>query len=1033
MSEKALTAITDIQHNVYVRASAGTGKTYTLTQRYLEIVERNLTDCSFTLQNILAITFTKAAALEMRTRIREELLKKSQTAEGVGADRLKTLLGQFDRANIMTIDALEGQIIRENPVEAVLDPNYTLLGEEEYRLKIKEEVRHFLLTMLDDGDYSYLRQSFEFRNIAKILSDLVQKDKREILQSDELLQFEGLGEGEDCLRRSGAMLNLYRKFEEYFNRKKDGNDILSFGDTARRAVELLQRDRGIAKKYQDMFRYIMVDEFQDTNANQRKLVYLLTGDATGAKISGDKLFIVGDSKQSIYRFRGAEVQVFNDVCQAIQEKGGNSYTLGTNRRSYPGVLNYVNEVFASGGWLPNYAEEKLEPFYKDARAEKPVLNIFDDAGGMNIEQMCRQEARAVAGYIKKVRKEMAAGAEENGIPRTNGRIAILLKVSTHLGAVTDALSEAHIPYSVVGDKDFYQQQEVQDLYNLFRFLRNPIEEDIPLLAVLRSPYFALSDEEISGFECAKGQNLWQCLLEKGTGARAVRAGSILSELVQAAKFLPPAELWQRVMRVMNVEFILLNQEEGREQNYNQLLANVEKLHKNCLEQCNLHGWGLAQWLDYLKDVMDESKERAADLPSSDAVEIMTMHKSKGLQFETVILPFLNTYKSGNDRDGFLLNTEHRKFALKTGDSNNRERDYSYLEELETGAEAQENARLFYVACTRAEKRLYLSGFCKAKDDKKSSNSQFMEMALAGAAMGSLLRGEMFAEEGETLSPGQVKYYELQGRARREKLDFGTASYFTPSRLQIYLHCQRQYYYQYCCGLPGLEERGEGDVCTGKGGDNLTPAERGTLLHKALELYHGDSGRAWAEAVKTCGFAEKTLVETRELYENYLQSELFQSIPAEHQREIPFRLPLQDGVAFGGVIDCLYRKDNGTYGIVDYKTGAVPDKLNEGYAMQLAIYARAVEKMRLGRVSELQLHYLQGCKKSSIIDKENVYAEALALAKEVQKKKYEEDFTVNPSHCGNCGYAYLCPFAGMRQEDGNPIGGEPVQGQGGMDS
>jgi len=1041
MSDKELTAINDIHHNVYVKASAGTGKTYTLTQRYLEIVEQNLSKSDFCLQNILAITFTRAAALEMRTRIRDELLKKQATAEEGISKRIGELLKQFDRANILTIDALEGQILRENPVEAALAPDYALLSEEEYQLKIKEEVRRFLVGELDGAEYGILKGYYNFRDIAKLLTDMVLKDKWELFHRDDLLKFAPADFKKDetteaetvpdiCLQRSLAILSLYDKFEQYFMRKKDNNDILSFADVARRAVKLLQTQPNIAKKYQDMYRYIMVDEFQDTNDSQRRLVYLLTGDATGEKIVGDKLFIVGDMKQSIYRFRGAEVKVFDDVCDSIKAARGNSYILSTNRRSYSEVLNYVNEVFLSDeGKLEKYGEEQLVPFYKDAVTAKPVLNIFNGEESPNIDQKCSTEAKAVAGYIKKVLQEMATPtAEGDNAPKTNGKIAILLKTMTHLDAITSALSEAHIPYSVVGDKGFYKQQEVQDLFHLFCFLNDPEQENLALLGILRSPYFALSDEEIKQFARDKEKSLWQNLLELGQGIRVVRAKKILQELVLAAKFLPPAELWQRVLRVINVDFVLLAQEDGREQNYNQLLANAEKLQTNCLEQCNQHGWNLSQWLDYIKDIVDVSKDRAADLPSSNAVEIMTMHKSKGLQFETVILPFLGTYAKNNyTHDNFLLNIEKLQFALKTDaitekGKSTKAKDFCLVKDLEDAAEERENARLFYVACTRAEKRLYLSGFAPEAKDK--DKFQFVKMALAGKAMAEVLSGEMFADEAEATESRVIADVQTKLVDKTENFALGSVTYFTPSRLQTYLHCQRQYYYQYGCNLPSYEaEQNDVNASSGenKNPDELTPAEQGTLIHMALEYYHGDKEDAWRRAVKNVCFEYKSLEKAHNLYTNYTNSDLFKKIPEKHQREVSFQLPVDEGVVFGGIIDCLYAKADGTFGVVDYKTGKVPDTLNEGYAMQLAIYAKAVEQMRLGEVTELQLHYLQSCEPRSIIDKD-VYTKALELAKEIQKKRYEQDFETNCTRCRNCGYAYLCRHDdGMRQEEGTAPG------------
>jgi len=1002
-------AVADISNNVHVAAGAGTGKTSTLTERYFHIVESNLQSPSFGLENILAITFTKAAALEMRTRIRGKLGQEYEKVKNSDKDksgRLAEFLSQFDRAQIMTIDSLQAKILRDNPVEAGINPDYQVLEEMEYDLGIAKLVTSFLNENIEDPDLNALTVEYKLNTIQRNLIALDSKDKPQLESAD----IEELLAGQDIAEKTRAehWLNLYRKLAKYLRQHKDKDDMLGFSDVARRAVALLRDNSDIRHFYQKQYRYIMVDEFQDTNAAQQELIYLLCGDADGS-LTGRKLFVVGDEKQSIYRFRGAEVKVFNKVCQEMDAKGGSSYDLVTNYRSTPQVINFVNQIFGEQGLnLENYKALEYPSEKAEQEAALPVLKTYisDENTKLKHDQLLI-EAADVAKYIEGLLQQKQI------LPKD---IAILLPVTTNVGYLTEALQAKNIDYVVLGGKGFYETQEVLDILNILKVLHHP-DDSIALLGVLRSPYCGVDDQSLTDFCRANGgKELFKALaqVEPNKNPLLHRAGEILSALVTAAQNLPVAELWQRIFADFNVEFTLKYQNQGEQQ-----WANVLKLETLCLNYCITRGCGMVEWLDFLQDTMGSSKETAADLPAASAVQIMSIHKSKGLQFNTVILPFLNRNGKMNDTLQVLFNVEEKEFGSKS--SRQEGEGYTRIKENNKAGELAERKRLLYVALTRAEERLYLSGWQK-EADMEPGEENFWTMVQFGKDLAENEIGAVTATPTNNANAGVGIDFSV-----REELNPVVAlphqTFFTPSRLQSYLHCQRQYYYQYGCGLPGYTgEQNIANASTGgnKNMDDLTSAEQGTLIHAALEYYQGVKEFAWKKAVKNCGFENKSADNAKAMYLNYLDSDLFKTIPQEHQREVKFQLPVDDGVVFGGVIDCLYSKTDGTYGVVDYKTGKVPDQMNEGYAMQLAIYAEAVAKMRLGQVSELQLHYLQACAGKSIIDSKDTYTKAKNLAKEIQKKRYEQDFETNCAHCSNCDYAYLCPAAGLRSKDGTGI-------------
>ncbi|MBQ0108087.1 MAG: PD-(D/E)XK nuclease family protein, partial [Phascolarctobacterium sp.] len=421
----------------------------------------------------------------------------------------------------------------------------------------------------------------------------------------------------------------------------------------------------------------------------------------------------------------------------------------------------------------------------------------------------------------------------------------------------------------------------------------------------------------------------------------------------------------------------------------------------------------------------------------DMVQIMTVHKSKGLGFDCVFVPFLAEEKA-------------------RGEGDEKEQD------------AFERRRLLYVAMTRAKKYLYMSASahnlekCLAKPSAGAWLWRALHKPKEIPPTGRQRKSRWGWEQFENLVEGTIKEQgvrvEGQGLRSEELINpsvacgtscvrwtqfnpqqgsqavvsaFPSRTTFTPTMLQIYLHCPRSYYYCYVCGLPEVDSTSsclplEGKVpkadevnnlfADGSSlmADNLTPAEMGTLIHSALEHYDGDVEMAWASALRAQGSGFRTQDSgvnfAKTLFVNYVNSNLFKQIPRQHDREVKFQLPIDDGVSFQGIMDCVYQKPDGNYGVVDYKTGVMPNEENKGYAMQLAIYGEAVSKMYCGaEVSELALHYLQGCVAKPVDS--GKLQDAINLAKEMQKGHVEADFNCNEKQCAHCGYQYLCRKGG----------------------
>ncbi|MBQ0067542.1 MAG: UvrD-helicase domain-containing protein [Phascolarctobacterium sp.] len=1018
--------ITVIDNNVAVSAGAGSGKTYSLAKRYVYILLQHLEKNKLNITDIVAVTFTRMAALEMRERVRTFLREEVKESPA-----LQEYLDEFDKAQIVTLDSLQGRILRSHPVEAELDPDFVLLEGEEYEALTNELTRKFLRNEAANNN-EYLTELLCYFDLNSLHSYLqkAQRERRVFTFSDEKLLKPYNAEKHTV----AAFLHLARQYHDFIAKELSKQNILGHEDVTAKCVKLLKEHDPVRHSYQKQIKYLMVDEFQDTNDAQRELVYLLCGDSNNPTendqvLSGKKLFVVGDIKQSIYKFRGADVEVFKNVQEAILRKQGERFTRTINYRSTDKILNFVNTIFSSKLLFGDNNFEQLEPANDhisndENNFEYPVFKMFFPNGitvGRDKKELLVWEAEHVARRIEEL--------TSNGAKY--GDIAILLPKMTKVNILIQALVNHHIPYVQLGGRGFYQKQEIYDILNIFKVLHE--NNLLALIGALRSPYFGLSDIDINNLFQEYYKNKFIKMTAENSAKLCeeflkLEVCSPLLKLRTMSQHLGMAELWQKVFEQLAVSQILLNQKNGK-----QLLANVEKMRTLSTTYCENNKCGLTDWLEFLDKVTADSKETEANLPADTVVKIMTIHKSKGLGFPHVILPFLGNSKGTSEQISFDIDTKNGLLGMKIPNTDNA----SVWEQFKTQndeLEAEEEKRKLYVAITRAKQTLYMSGSANKLEGIENKNDFAsllwltthiqIEVPPVGRQKKSRIRWELKPNL-VNLHQENVGYFTPDTTStncqpiQNNQLPITTPYItnkktplniiFSPSMLQTYLHCQREYFYRYVCGLPSYSQQNiTADT------NKLSAALQGTIIHTALEHYHGNSEKAFGLALTLCDAKSTIWQPAKIMFENYLQSDIFKQIPNSHERELSFQLPLDNGVSFKGVIDCLYLKDDNTYGIVDYKTGSVPQKLNDGYAMQLAIYSRAVQTLKKTSVNSLALHYLQELKAIEITEDKNLYNQALNLAKEIQEKYAENDFMGN-GNCKYCAYNYLCTACRLQQE------------------
>lgn len=1117
--EQAL-AINTIKSNVSLLAGAGSGKTYVLMKRFVQILR---SDLSVNPTNIVAITFTRKAADEIKGRVRQAVSECVEQAQN-DLERLRWQehLQKVESAPISTIHSLCSRILRDNPVETQLDPEFTILEDFEAQDFFKETLQQYLRKNIKENAalrrlvQTYGVNSFvnQVTALGDKLSELVREDNlaepylkakeelpalqqklfaavREVIEAREALgaktkgrqtlteaaglldemQKQLLAPEPDCslLDASGVVkvsgkalaaeltnlknlrqelnnvllnakgcdlvqdwLAVLQEFYACLSARKQENNVLFNDDLDLLAIEHLQKNEALRQKYQERYKYIMVDEFQDTNERQRQLIYLLCGNKLD---NTNNLFIVGDVKQSIYRFRHADVSVFNRVKEDIAQNAGKNLGMKTNFRSTQSIVESCNTAFCQLMDLPK--EEICLEHHEGANTggakvcllQVPYKSKDDELGAK--EDKWQKEAEAIAAYLQqelpKVEPQLRPGASK----------AILLRAMTHCEILRQTLQGYGINCVVVKGKGFYEQQEVLDILNLLAALHNRYAS-LELTGALRSNYFGLDDATLTQlfWQTENDKPLWDVLQAVGSGelqlnlqpeqqALAMHAAERLRSLRQAAALMALPELFAQLWDELKPEFVLSQQENGPSK-----LANVKKLRRLAQQYCQTKQASLAELLQNVKDLRaSSSKEPAATVQADDALRIMTIHNSKGLEFDLVILPQLDKSVKGDTASIKYLpgkEGEQGLLGIKVPDKEMQLQNsgvYELAKARDSELEEEESRRLLYVAMTRAQKQLLMVGTVaeeklpeaviglpaakgwwqqlqavyEADWEKRESSCPWVRLLCADALSPAVVQqGEQQQLALEPLALAPLPAYAACGR-----------TCFTASALQTYLHCQCQYYYQQVLAVPELEQTVAGEQV-----HELPASVTGSIVHKALELYNGYNAEA-VFAIALDEFAPgAAATQAKSMFDAYIVSDLYKALPKKQKRELEFVQPLQQELAAEGVIDLLAFDEDDKMIIVDYKTGTPPepDEVKLGYAYQLALYKDAAEKLYPGKkVVRAELHFLQNMSVWQLPLDKSYLQEAVELCEEISGKGEEDDFAcICNESCAYCHYAYLCP-------------------------
>ena len=840
-------AIQELDKHLTVSAGAGAGKTWVLTERYATMLAgRPMVPPPLELEaeaalqpphepsrpgQIVAITFTKEAAGEMKERIRGRLRKWKSEAPPDEQRRIALLKEEVERATITTIHGYCSELLRQYPIEAGVDPQFRVLEESEAVFWLDEAVRE----LLDEGlaqeadwavrlitEYGYetlvrhvcdfypgvREQTEDFADVADLTLSMLDKLSGQLeAKVDELerlirnvvhLDLAGMDASKGSVQRAlrlerdwpaiqaviqawrasgyeyspevlavlqdleagwGVLVkglkedvpplkthvgtlygllvpsgmkqavrdlcHLLERVHHSYTERKARERSLDFTDLQNRAVELLQNE-AVREWQGERLRFLMVDEFQDTNPVQKKLL-----DALSADNEQLRLFVVGDAKQSIYRFRGADLEVFLRTQEEVKERDGEHVSLAHNFRTQEPIISFVNRLFdllmpvQDGG--PRYATEyqameaTRQPAHGNPMVELVHLLPKDDA-----TQSKLQEAEWVAKRIR----EMVGG--EMLVPTADGLrqvayrdVTILFSAMTSVYIYEHALQAQGIPYYIIGSRQFYRRQEVTDLVLLLQAI---VEERDPiaLIGALRSPLFGVSDEALYWLgregllarEWAETRHWDKMRLDDRE--KLSRAEELLRRWRQEKAYKPAGDLLAGILQATGYERALLLTFGGT-----QKVGNVRKLLELAYEQ-SVDRSGVLAFLQHLLMMIEgEVQEEDAQVESdrSDVVKIMTIHKSKGLEFPVVFLPDLGRQFNLQSGGAFRYDPEYG-LVLSFGE-HDEWNDFGYareLRELNKAKAIEEERRKLYVAVTRARDYLVMVG---TREDSASAKKKAM--------------------------------------------------------------------------------------------------------------------------------------------------------------------------------------------------------------------------------------------------------------------------------------------------------------------
>lgn len=776
-----------------------------------------------------------------------------------------------------------------------------------------------------------------------------------------------------------TLLQVLGRFDRLYRERKRQASLLDFSDLEEFTVRLLEDHPEVRERVRAQFDHVLMDEFQDTNGQQARLMGLVR--APG------RFYAVGDINQSIFGFRHAEPEGFERYQTEVEQARGRLVELTDNFRSRAAILSAVETITADAGGV----------------VERPLVarRTFEEARPVCVELISAPDLPMEAGWVA----QRILDLSNEGFAMRD--FAVLVRNTEVIGDFTDAFDEAGVPYVVNRGRGFYETREVNDLTHLLRVIANPRDE-ISLAAVLRSPLVAVSDEALLGLR-EIADNLGSALLRVGSETADAFDPADHRKLVS---FRGRLHDWRMRREYVTFDRFLLEAIDHcgyRPDNGARGLANIEKFLAQARDAAARKS--LDEFLDEISRVRD-SNPREPDAPVDDvanAVKVMTVHSAKGLEFPVVFLAALH---KGVESSPPVV-AFSRRYGLGARWRNpafREDKDDLFqhaLREEWRGREQRESDRLLYVAMTRAEQHLVLSFSARKQWARDVADRLHLELdrptdeiVTRAAPDGEEWNLRVFVPDRAPEFPERPAQISLTAVAEEQLVDPPELrdrynANATVTALAKFAACPREYFLGQYIGFEGRARKlREPD-------SELTASELGTQVHALLAgtaLPDADP-----EAVRLAG--------------TFRQSSLGKRLAKAQrvEREFDFLMPVDD-LVIRGQVD-LWFEEGGELAIVDYKTDAVTaaearQRARE-YALQLRVYAMAVEHAAGRPVGRAWLHFLRPNVAVEVDLSPSLLESPDQIVREFQEAQSTGEFPLNEGErCLRCPfYKDLCPAGG----------------------
>src|SRR6266851_4718206 len=957
-------AITHGEGPLLVIAGAGTGKTRVITERIRHLLQ---SDESLSGENILGLTFTKKAAGEMKTRVVKATGERGRAVTlATFHSFCETLLAEADPQRVMLDEFDHWILLRRNLRRLRLDKYRRLADPGQFLNDFVEFFSRCQDELVSGEDYQ--------RYAAGLAAHL--EAERETLDEDTL------AERLETVALQQELARAYRASEELLREK----NRVSFGSLITGAVALLERDAPLREAQQNKYRYILVDEFQDTNIAQLRLLEMLAGPTKS-------VVAVGDNDQAIYRFRGASFGSFKLFLERFAGwKEGQDSTkfrvaLTENYRSTPNILRVAMQVIGQNAVSADFPKKVLSP--NKPPGEK--IRIVEMATP-------EDEARWVASELERI----------HGAGRRWRDFAVLYRQHAHRNHLVEELSRRKIPF-VITRLSILEHPLVRDVLAYLRLIAAPYD-DIACARVLAAPAWRLEAADLVRLatRARKEKKAIYDLLQLPQGQLAFDGSH--AALEQLLEFVSSQRKTLKRCTAREIldsvtEWLEIKSAKEHDRKYVTRLAEFMKEWEPKSET-----GGLAEFIEYLDYYAQAGGVVSLeDDAPADAVQLMTVHGAKGLEFPQV----------------FLLRVNNRAFP-----ATERPRVFEFSVELmKEGGPAeqfhiQEERRLFYVALTRAEERLTITTLTEKKgrvpvfieDIVMDPTVKRQDVRQLMPKLPSVTEDQAQEDHREAaqLFPASAEPAKIFSRIADWAEEFHPLSAepltLSPSALSGYRTCPQRYLFGYLWSL----REGPKAAMTFGAVMHTTIKRFVDQLRKGAKLPFDEVQRIFETEWNSKGF-EDQYQEDEYRKDGLEQLRAFHAgmmveLPQALEQEKAFELPLDNNVIIKGRIDQINSLGNKQdVEIVDYKTGRPKKDADAKKDLQLSLYALAVKEILELEPVRLVFHYLQNNQRQETTRDAKQLDEAQKIVQEAAADIRAGEFPTKRGFiCRNCAYRPICP-------------------------